>query len=137
MVLNSAVISLHVLPNFSPIGACIRALLQILRSAKKVEEKNQEKKRHFDRSYLVNGFGDCLQILYVDSPTVWALLQQTWLQSDKGSKSYKGMKITFTFFLLIYSWCGAPASWAARHTTVCLDFNSGGLCRVHHCAVYP
>ena len=25
------------------------------------------------------------------------------------------------FFLIIYSRCGTPASWAARHTTVCLD----------------
>ena len=29
--------------------------------------------------------------------------------------------MTFSFFLSIYSQCGAPASWAARHTTVCLD----------------
>ena len=29
--------------------------------------------------------------------------------------------MTFSFFLSIYSRCGAPASWAARHTTVCLD----------------
>ena len=32
------------------------------------------------------------------------------------------MKIAFSFFLLMYSRCGAPASWAARHTIVCLDF---------------
>ena len=32
--------------------------------------------------------------------------------------------MTFSFFLSIYSRCGAPASWAARHTTVCLDTNS-------------
>jgi len=31
------------------------------------------------------------------------------------------VKIAFLFFLLITHWCGAPASWAARHTTVCLD----------------
>ena len=31
------------------------------------------------------------------------------------------MKIAFSFFLLIYSRCGALASWAARHTIVCLD----------------
>ena len=31
------------------------------------------------------------------------------------------MKMTFSFFLSIYSRCGAPASWAARHTIVCLD----------------
>ena len=61
------------------------------------------------------------EIFYVGSPTARALVQQIWFQSDKGSRSYKGVKITFTFFLLIYSWCGAPASWAARHTTVCLD----------------
>ena len=29
--------------------------------------------------------------------------------------------MTFSFFLSIYSRCGAPASWAARHTTVCLE----------------
>ena len=44
-----------------------------------------------------------------------------WFQSDKGSQSYIGVKIAFSFFLLIYSRCGAPASWAERHTTVCLD----------------
>jgi len=31
------------------------------------------------------------------------------------------VKFAFLFFLLITHWCGAPASWAARHTTVCLD----------------
>jgi len=31
------------------------------------------------------------------------------------------MKIALLFFLSIYSWRGAPASWAARYTTVCLD----------------
>ena len=32
--------------------------------------------------------------------------------------------MTFSLFLSIYSRCGAPASWAARHTTVCLDVSS-------------
>ena len=31
------------------------------------------------------------------------------------------MKTTFSLFLLMYSQCGALASWAARHTTVCLN----------------
>ena len=44
-----------------------------------------------------------------------------WFQSDKGSQSYIGVTIAFSFFLLIYLRCGAPASWAARHTIVCLD----------------
>jgi len=34
------------------------------------------------------------------------------------------VKIAFLFFLLITHLCGAPASWAARHTTVCLDIFS-------------
>ena len=87
----------------------------------KCAKRRTEKKRNFGRSYLGNGWSDFLHILYVDSPTARALLQQIRLQLDKGSRSYKGVKITFTIFLLIYSQCGAPASWAARHTTVCLD----------------
>ena len=39
----------------------------------------------------------------------------------KEAQSYGGAKIAFSFFLSIYSRCYAPASWAARHTTVCLD----------------
>jgi len=31
------------------------------------------------------------------------------------------VKIALLFFLLITHVCGAPASWATRHTTVCLD----------------
>ena len=61
------------------------------------------------------------------------------LQRDR-SRSYKGVKIEFTFFLLIYSRCGAPASRAAQHTTVCLDVFicmscSGWFCS-HVCAVH-
>ena len=39
----------------------------------------------------------------------------------KAAQSYGGAKIAFSFFLSIYSRGCAPASWAARHTTVCLD----------------
>jgi len=35
--------------------------------------------------------------------------------------TYVYVKIAFLFFLLITHWCGVPASWATRHTTVCLD----------------
>ena len=31
------------------------------------------------------------------------------------------MKINFSFFLSICSRCCVPGSWAARHTTMCLD----------------
>ena len=89
---------------------------------KKMKKKKTKKlKRNFVRSYLGNGSSDFLQIWYVDYPNWVARIQQIWFQSDKGSQSYIGVKIAFSFFLLIYSRCGAPASWAARHTIVCLD----------------
>ena len=92
---------------------------------KKMKKKKTKKlKRNFVRSYLGKGWSDFLQIWYVDSPNWAARLQQIWFQSDKGSQSYIGVKIAFSFFLLIYSRCGAPASWAARHTIVCLDDES-------------
>ena len=86
---------------FSPIGVCIRVLLRILQSVRKEveEEKNEEKNPNFGRSYLGNGWRDFLQIWNVDSPTLPALLYQLWFQSDKESRSYKGVKIAFTFFL--------------------------------------
>ena len=90
----------------------------IFASVRKDEEK---KKRNFGRSYLGNGLSDFLQIWNVDSPSWRATLQQIWFQSDKLSLRYKSVKMTFSFFLSIYSRCGAPASWAARHTIVCLD----------------
>ena len=58
-------------PNCSPIQACIRVLWRILRSVQNKEEKNEEIKRNFVRSYLGNGWSDVLQIWYVDSPN-WA-----------------------------------------------------------------
>ena len=64
-------------PNFSPIQARIRVLLRILQSVRKEEveeEKNEEKNPNVGRSYLGNGWGDFLQIWYVDSSTSPALL---------------------------------------------------------------
>ena len=57
-------------PNFSPIQARIRVLLRILQSVRKEEEVEEEEKNpNFGRSYLGNGWSDCLHIWYVDSPT--------------------------------------------------------------------
>ena len=83
--------------------------------------KKEKKKRNFGHSYLRNGLSDFLQIWNVDSPSWRETLQQIWFQSDEVSPRYKCVKMTFFFFLSIYSRCGAPASWAARHTIVCLD----------------
>ena len=85
------------------------------------KRRRRKKKRNFGRSYLGNGLSDFLQMWNVDSPSWRATLQQIWFQSDKPSPRYKSVKMTFSFFLSIYSRCGAPASWAARHTIVCLD----------------
>ena len=52
-------------PNFSPIRARIRVLWWILRSVRNEEveeEKNEEIKRNFVRSYLGNGWSNFLQI---------------------------------------------------------------------------
>ena len=92
--------------------------IAIFASVRKDEGK---KKRNFGSSYLGNGLIDFHQIWNVYSPSWWATLQQIWFQSDKVSPRYKCVKMTFSFFLSIYSRCGAPASWAARHTIVCLD----------------
>jgi len=43
------------------------------------------------------------------------------------------VKITLLFFLLITQGCGAPASWAARHTTVCLDTKVKAPIRCYSC----
>ena len=111
-------------PKFSPIRTRIRVLWRIFRSVRNEEdeeEKTKKLKRNFVRSYLGNGWSDFLQIWYIHYPNWTARLQQIWFQSDKGSQSYICVKIAFSFFLLIYSLCGAPTSWAARHTILCLD----------------
>ena len=85
------------------------------------KKKTKKNNRNFGCLYLGNGLSDFLQIWNVDSPSWRATLQLIWFQSDKVSPRYKGVKMTFSFFLSIYSQCGVSASWAARHTIVCLD----------------
>ena len=69
----------------------------------KKKKKTKKKKRNFGRSYLGNGLSDFLQIWNVDSPSWRETLQQIWFQSDKPSPRYKSVKMTFSFFLSIYS----------------------------------
>ena len=95
------------------------------------EEKKNEEKRNFGRLHLGNGLSDLFQIWHVDSPSWQATLLKFWFQSDKVSSRYKSVKMTFSFFLLIYSRCGAPASWAARHTTMCLNICLVGQAVLH------
>jgi len=100
-------------------------------------QKDEEKIKPFKEKLWVLVqyiWSDLLQIWYVDLPNLQASLQQVWL--GKESWSYIGMKIMFSYFLSIYSLCGVLASWASRHTTMCLDcpfFYSGWkLLRIFH-----
>ena len=107
-------------PHFSLIGARIRVLWWILQSVRN-EEKNEEIKTKFcslvSRKWMERFSSNLVCRLPNWPAPPWKIS----LQSDGGSPSYIGVKIAFSFFLLIYSRCSAPASWAARRTTVCLD----------------
>ena len=96
-------------PSFSSIEACICIIWQKMQSVWK-DRKEKIICLLVSQDWLA-------QIWYVDLPT----LQQIWFDSDKKSQSYIGVKIMFNIFLSIYSWCGVMASWAARHTIVCVD----------------
>ena len=104
-------------PNFSPIGARNRVLWRILQSVREEEKKKSQT--------LVARISEMAGVMFFNLecglPYLAGTSVATLVQSDKESRSYKDVKIVFTFFLLIYSQCGAPASWATRHTTVCLD----------------
>jgi len=80
------------------------------------EEERKKKKlfQNFAHLYLAIGWSNLLQIWYLVQGISAANL-------GKISQSYIGVKITFFVFLSLYSCCSMMASWAARHTTVCLD----------------
>ena len=122
MVQKCALISPLCVPHFSLIGVCNRKLWQKMQSVRNEEEKTKKLFQNFVHLYLGISWYDLHQIWYVDSPSSGASQQQIWLNSGKRSRSYIGVKITFFVFLSIYSRCGATASWAAQHTTVCLEF---------------
>ena len=106
---------------FQPYPSFYGRFCEVCKMKNTKKKKTKKLKRNFVRSYLGNGWTDFLQIWYVDSHN-WPA-QQIWFQSDKGSQNYIGVKIAFSFFLLIYSRCGVPVSWAARHTIMCLDLH--------------
>jgi len=75
----------------------------------------------FEGSYLGNTWRNLVEIWNVR----WWCWLEFPLQKSVGfievSHSYIYVKIALLFFLLITHGCGAPASWAIWHTTVCLD----------------
>ena len=83
----------------------------------------RRRRKKFAHSYFRNALRDFLQIWCVVSLGRWAPPQQLWDQPGKRLQSYECVKIATLLFLLIYSlpFVRAPFSWAARHTTLCLD----------------
>jgi len=87
---------------------------------KEERKKNEETQSTFEGSYLRNAWCDLVEIWNVRWwrwPAFSALKSFSFI---KVSRSYVYVKIALLFFLLITHWCGALASWAARHTTVCV-----------------
>ena len=89
------------------------------------------RKKHYNITLLahISGLAGTIYFkfgMYVDSSSWGESLQQIWLNWDKRSWSYISRCGNHIFVILsIYSWCGTPALWAARHTTVCLDYICG------------
>ena len=77
--------------------------------------------RNFECPYLANGCCEFNQICCVAYPTWWTVIMQKWCALEKELWNYALVKKLFSFFLSIYSQCGAPAFLATRHTTMCLD----------------
>ena len=83
MVQRCALIIPSRVPSFSRIGVCVRKLWLKMQSVRNEEEKMKKLFQNFVRSYLGIGWRDLLQILYVDSPSWGASLQQVWLNLDE------------------------------------------------------
>jgi len=75
---------------------------------------------------------------------MWGTDSNGHLHSNNRPVLNKQQEVTYTRKLRFCSsckytrGCGAPASWAARHTTVCLDFNQTWYqdAPLHHLSVY-
>jgi len=83
------------------------------------KNNNEETKPIFEGSYLRNTRCDLVEISNVRWWHWPAFPLQKSIGFIKVSRSYVYVKIAL--LLLITYRCGAPASWAARHSTMCLD----------------
>jgi len=126
-------------PNFSSIKACIPELEWFLCLCEKKRKKNEKLKlKLWSLVQLVSrktagtiyfNFG-----MYIASCYRQALPPQIWCSSDKRSGIFERVKIATLLFLLIYSLPFAHSlfSWAARHTTMCLDQMRNIIQPVHY-----
>jgi len=131
MVLQPNLVSWYVLippfsvRNFKAIGYVFCSNFHTLKKEKKVTQPT------FKGSYLRNAWCDLVEIWNVRWRCWPAFPALKLFSFVKVSQSYVCMKITLFFFLLITHGCGAPASWAARHTTMCLDLENNT--HIHTC----
>ena len=109
--------------NFSLIEACILELERFLCLCKKKKKMAKKKNQRFGLLYFRNGWHDFLQIWNLVSCYRQALSPQIWCSSDKRSRIYECMKNCYIVVLVnIFTPIYVPrASWATRHTTVCLN----------------
>ena len=88
--------------------------IAIVASVQKHKEKKKKKKSKFWQLVSQKWLKRFLSNLVCKLP---------WLAGSSVVRNHRdtSVKMTFSFFLSIYPWCGALASWATRHTIVCLD----------------
>jgi len=101
---------------------------------KRKKKKNEKTLPTFEGSYLRNAQRDLVEIWHVRWWR-WLAFPSAKISFIKVSLSYIYVKIALLFFLLITHGCGAPASWAAWHTTVCLDVYETGDISISECTV--
>jgi len=113
------------LPNFSPIEACVSELEQFLCLC--------EKKKKTET--LVSRISEMPGAIYfnfgIQPPLIGGHFYSKF--GDR-SRIYECGRIATLLFLLIYSlpFARTPFSWAARHTTVCLDTLNHNITTSHH-----
>ena len=102
-------------PNFKVMYQSMRELQEFQKVQQKEEEKYEEIKTNFEDAYFGNGSAE---FETEGAPTPTEFVQKISCVSVQGVSSYSVFFTPVKYTLV----CRAPwVSWAARHTTVCLD----------------
>ena len=107
------------MPNFSPIGARICVSWWILQNVRKEEEKTRKTPQTL-AAHISEMAGAISSNFECALPYLVGTSVETLVSIGSGITERQRCE-NCVFFLLIYSRCGTPASWAARHITMCLD----------------
>ena len=96
------------------------------------KKKNKETKPILGSSYLENSWHNLVKIWIVGYWRWWASPQQKLPSfSCKQLKVTHARKMHYCSSCQYTHGCGTPASWATRHTTVCLDLTTV-VCMILH-----